>query len=342
MRLFKEPAMRLFLLAAAALPTLAALAPTTALAWGGTAHAVIDRAAIEAIPDSGPIFLRRHVDYIAGSASLPDGWRGDSEPFSKMEEDPNHGWFKEQFAFLKPIPRSRHEFVLALYKHYEAIKDKDPATAARTNVRWTGTLPYAAMESYERLIACMRQFRALQAAGKDTSFSEQHCAFQVIRLGHYIGDGAQPLHDSVNSDGWRGDNPKGYTRDRTIHGRFESEFVDGIGLTVKDIAPRIGAPGHREGDMFTAVLAFLDDASSRMEQVYVLEKRDGFANFKDKDVREMVYVQTAGGAAMLRDMICRAWAESASKPQPLTPSPLDPANPAYDPETGSAPAQVGA
>jgi hypothetical protein len=330
--------MRPFVLAALA----AAVLPAPAHAWGGTAHAVIDRAAIEAIPDDGPTFLRRHVDYIAASASLPDGWRGDSEPFSKIEEDPNHGWFKEQFAFLKPIPRSRYAFVLALYKHYEAIKDSDPATAARTNVRWTGTLPYAAMESYERLIACMRQIRALKAEGKDSAFAEQHCAFQVIRLGHYIGDGAEPLHDSVNSDGWRGDNPKGYTRDRTIHGRFESEFVDGIGLTVKDIAPRLGAPAHREGDMFEAVLAFLDDASSRMEQVYVLEKRARFANFKDSDVRELVYAQTGKGAAMLRDMICRAWAESAVRPQPLTPSPLDPANPAYDPETGSAPPQTGA
>ncbi|WP_334181225.1 nuclease [Novosphingobium sp.] len=330
--------MRILNLAALA----AAALPAPVLAWGGTAHAVIDRAAIEAIPDDGPTFLRKHVDYIAGSASLPDGWRGDSEPFSKIEEDPNHGWFKEQFAFLKPIPRSRYAFVIALHKQYEAIKDSDPAAAARTNVRWTGTLPYAAMESYERLIACMRQIRALRAEGKDTAFAEQHCAFHVIRLGHYIGDGAQPLHDSVNSDGWRGDNPKGYTRDRTIHGRFESDFVDGIGLTVKDIAPRIGSPGHREGDMFGAVLAYLDDAAGRMEQVYVLEKRDRFANFKDKDVREMVYAQTGKGAAMLRDMICRAWAESAVKPKPLTPSPLDPANPAYDPETGSAPAQIGA
>ena len=335
--------MRPFVLAALAAAVFpAALHPNAALAWGGTAHAVIDRAAIEAIPDDGPVFLRKHVDYIAGSASLPDGWRGDSEPFSKIEEDPNHGWFKEQFAFLKPIPRSRYAFVIALYKHYEAIKDKDPLTAQRTNVRWTGTLPYAAMESYERLIACMRQIRALRAEGKATAFAEQHCAFQVIRLGHYIGDGAQPLHDSVNSDGWRGDNPKGYTRDRTIHGRFESEFVDGMALTTGDIAPRIGAAGHREGDMFDAVLAYLDEAASHMEQVYVLEKRDRFANFKDKDVRELVYARTAKGAAMLRDMICRAWAESAVKPAPLKPSPLDPANPAYDPETGSAPAQVGA
>ncbi|WP_448663752.1 nuclease [Sphingomonas sp. CJ20] len=325
--------MRAFLLA-----TLTALsAPMPALAWGGTAHAVIDRAAIDAIPDTGPIFLRRRVDYIAGSASLPDSWRGESENFSKIEEDPNHGWFREQFLFLRPIPRSRYEFVLALYKHYVTIKDSDPATAARTNVRWTGTLPYAAIEAYDRIVVCMRRIRAAQAAGEDSNFAEQHCAFDVIRLGHYIGDGAQPLHDSVNSDGWRGANPKGYTTDRSIHSRFESRFVDGIALTTRDIAPRIGAPGRREGDMFDAVLAFLDSAGDRMETVYMLEKRAGFTNFADRDVRELVYSQTAAGATMLRDMLCRAWSESASAGGKTVPSPLDFTNPRFNPETGSAP-----
>ena len=41
-------------------------------------------------------------------------------------------------SFLKPIPRSRYEFILALYKRHELIKQSDPATAARTNVRWAG------------------------------------------------------------------------------------------------------------------------------------------------------------------------------------------------------------
>ncbi|MFD2134871.1 hypothetical protein ACFSLT_05785 [Novosphingobium resinovorum] len=80
------------------------LSPTAALAWGGTAHTVIDRAAIEAIPEDGPVFLRKYEDYIGASSLLPDSWRGNSENFSKIEEDPNHGWFREQFTFLKPIP----------------------------------------------------------------------------------------------------------------------------------------------------------------------------------------------------------------------------------------------
>ena len=322
---------------AAALALPLCLAPAPALAWGQTGHEAINRAAIEAIPDDGPVFLRRYEDYVAASATVPDSWRGASEGFSKIAEDPDHGWFREQFAFLRPIPRSRYAFVIALYKRREAIRESDPEAAARTNVRWTGTLPYAAMEAYQRIIVCMRAIRRAQAEGADVSVAERNCAFDVMRLGHYIGDGANPMHDSVSSDGWRGPNPHGYTTDPTVHGRFESRFVDGMTLTAADIAPRIGRPGHASGDMFDAVLAYLDASGDKVGAVYELEKRDGFANFADKDVREMIYERTAAGATMLRDMLCRAWAESARPPARVDPSPLDFVNPAFDPDTGSAP-----
>jgi hypothetical protein len=314
-----------------------ALPTAPALAWGQRAHAVIDRAALAAMPSDGPAFLLKYGDYIAASATMPDSWRSASEPFSKIEEDPNHGWFKEQFAFLKPIPRSRYEFILALHDEYLRIRVSDPARAERTNVRWTGTLPYAVMESYGRLVVCMRQVRTAQMAGAASTVPEQNCAYQAARLGHYIGDGAQPLHDSVNSDGWRGDNPKGYTTDRTIHGRFENQLVEAMALDERDIAGRIGKPGRQEGDIFDAVLRFLDTAAGRMEAIYKLEKRGALDNPDDRDAREMVYAQTAMGADMLRDLIYRAWRESAVQPAPTEPSPLDPANPKYNPATGSAP-----
>ncbi|GAM07580.1 nuclease [Novosphingobium sp. MBES04] len=326
--------------------TLAALAVSSALvlnapsahAWGKRGHEMIDRAALEAIPADGPVFLQEYEDYITASAGYPDAWRGNDEGFSKIAEDPNHGWFREQFTFLDPIPRSRYEFVLALFKHREAIKDSDPAAAARTNVRWTGTLPYAAMEAYERLIVCMRQVRAARASGGDASVPERHCAFHAIRLGHYIGDGGNPMHDSVHADGWLGDNPKGYTTSRSVHGRFESRFVDAMDLSAEDVTAQMPARAHGEGDMFDAVLAYLDAAGDKVGYVYELEKRDQFGDFSDADVRELILTQTGSAAAMLRDMLCRAWAESGQDPAKVDPSPIDFANPAFNPETGSAPA----
>jgi hypothetical protein len=96
---------------------------------------------VDTLPDDGPVFLKKYADYIAGSASIPDTWRQASEPFSKIEEDPNHGWFREQFSFMTEVPRSRYEFVLALYRENLRIETSDPENAHRMNVRWTGMPP---------------------------------------------------------------------------------------------------------------------------------------------------------------------------------------------------------
>jgi hypothetical protein len=309
-----------------------------AFSWGTRGHSVIDRTAVDALPDDGPVFLKKYADYIAGSASIPDTWRGASEPFSKIEEDPNHGWFREQFSFMKEIPRSRYEFVLALYREQLRIEKSDPESARLMNVRWTGTLPYAAAEVYGHLVADMRLLRKTRADGKDTAFLEQTCAFYVAWMGHYIGDGAQPLHDTIHHDGWQGPDPNGYTRDPRIHGRFESQYVDAISLTEADILPRIGAPGHLQGDVFELILAHLDEAGSNVEAIYKLDKRNAFADVHDQEAREMVYSRTASGARMLRDLVYRAWLESALPVTFSKPSPIDLNNPLYNPQTGSAPA----
>jgi len=309
-----------------------------ALPWGTRAHAVIDHTAIDTLPDDGPVFLKKYVEYIAGSASIPDTWRQASEPFSKIEEDPNHGWFREQFAFMKEVPRSRYEFVLALYREYLRIEKTDPENARRMNVRWTGTLPYAAAEVYGHLVADMRYLRKARADGKDTAFLEQTCAFYVAWMGHYIGDGSQPLHDTIHHDGWQGPDPDGYTRDPRIHGRFESQYVDAIVLTESDILPRIGKSGHLQGDVFDLILAHLDEAGSHAEAIYKLDKRNAFADIHDQEAREMVYDRTAAGARMLRDLVYRAWLESCVPITLEKPGPTDENNPLYNTTTGSAPA----
>jgi hypothetical protein len=310
--------------------------PQAGLAWGTRAHAVIDRAAVDMLPDDGPVFLKKYVEYIAGSASIPDTWR--VETFSRIEEDPNHGWFKEQFTFMKVTPRSRYEFVLALYRENQRIQKSDAENAKKMNVRWTGTLPFAAAEVYGHLVGDMRILRQTPPDSSQVAFLQQTCAFYVAWLGHYIGDGAQPLHDTIHHDGWQGPDPQGYTREPKVHGRFESQYVDLIALKEADIADRIGAPGHLTGDVFEQILGHLDEAGSNVEAVYKLDKRGAFADAHDAEAREMVYSRTAAGARMLRDLVYRAWLESALTVRRGDVSPIDESNPLYNPQTGSAPA----
>lgn len=311
--------------------------------WGVRGHQTANRAAMKSMPADGPVFLKNFEDWIAHIGPVPDSWRGVSEPYSKIFEDPNHGWFKEQFAFMTSIPRSRYEFVLRLYNEYLRIKDKDPERAALTNIRWTGTLPYAAMENYDRMKSAMRLYRRAladksPASEKESRLLAQDIAFYLGWLGHYTADGAQPLHDTIHHDGWVGPNPKRYTTDPRIHGRFETAFVDLIQLSDADLTPLMEKPRVID-DPFAAFVAHLDDASTHFEAVYVLDKSGALADKSNAAAAGLVKMQLAKAATLLRDLAYTAWIESGRPLAPANPAgnPINRTNPQYNPETGTAP-----
>jgi hypothetical protein len=316
-------------------------------AWGERGHQTANRAAVRAIPDDGPTFLRAHEDWIVYLAAIPDSWRQASEPFQKIIEDPNHGWFREQFAFITDanLPRSRYEFVLAVdAEHRRLVAAGETKSAALTNIRWTGTLPYAAVETYEQMVAGMRRYRTAHAKGADTRLVELEIAAYMGRLGHYTADGAQPLHDTIHHDGWQGANPKGYTADPRVHGRFESRFVDAMALTSDDIQADVPVAVVLR-DAFDAVIAHLDAAAAHVEEVYQLDRAGVFEPDASRSSPEyakaktLVRQQITRAAALLRDLAYTAWVRSG---ETVTFNPADnpilQTNPRYNPATGSAPA----
>lgn len=321
----------------AGLAMLLCAVPASALAWGQRGHSVIDRSALQALPADGPVFLRRYGDYIAEESTAPDNWRGSSEPFSKIAEDPNHTWFVERLRFLHPVPRSRYAFILALYREHERVAAQDAQGAERLNVRWTGTMPYAMLEGYGRIVSGMREYRRLQARGDDSANIERTIAFYVAWMGHYVGDAANPMHVSIHCEGWYGPNPQGYTRDAALHGRFESDFVNAIGLEPDAIASRVARPARQSGDLFGQVLDYFAESNSHVETIYRLDQRGAFKDGADGPARDFVLDRAAFGASMLRDMLYRAWLESAQAGTGEA-RPQDPGAPRYDPQTGSAPA----
>jgi hypothetical protein len=263
-----------------------------------------------------------------------------SEPYSKIFEDPNHGWFKEQFAFMSAIPRSRYEFVLRLYDEYLRIRETDADRASLTNVRWTGTLPYAAMENYDRMQSAMRLYRRAladpsEASKSATKYLSMDIAFYMGWLGHYTADGAQPLHDTIHHDGWVGANPKRYTTDPRVHGRFETSFVELIQVTEGDLIPLMPKARILD-DPFAAVLQHLDAAASHVEEVYLLDKSGALADKTNQSAAHLVKTQLASAATLLRDLTYTAWVESAKPMAPGGGNPVSRANPHYNPETGTA------
>src|SRR5262249_56805930 len=174
---------------------------------------------------------------------------------------------------------------------------------------------------------------------RDPRYGAQDIAFYRGWLAHYTADGAQPLHDTIHHDGWQGKNPKEYTTDPRVHGRFESAFVDLIQVTDADLTPLMTKP-RTLADPFAAILAHLDDAATHVEDVYILDKSGALADKNNAQAAKLVRMQLAKAAALLRDLASTAWVESAAPAAGRVEAganPISRTDPQYNPETGTAP-----
>lgn len=337
--------------------SLAAMTAAYLPAWGVRGHTVANLAAVQGIPQDGPVFLKNQIAYIGHLGPIPDTWRSHTEPYLRISEDANHSWYTEGFDFIPEPPNSRTEFILRVYDEYLRVKATDPERAKLLNIRYTGLQAYSIMEGYERMKAGMRLYRAadrpayasnltaISPVFTDAAQMKQilatDVAFYMGWLGHYVADAAQPLHNSIHHDGWSGENPKGYTRDTEIHGRFETQYVDLIQVTPPDVVKYMRKEPRHFEDVWKATLEHSLEARESVEDVYRLDLRDAFHKKDDAEARELTYKRLAAGASFLRDLAYTAWIESA-KPVPPIDSlhqPQNPANPKYNPATGSAPAR---
>ncbi len=273
---------------------------------------MINRLAAEHLPADLPAFLRTPaaVDEIEYLGPEPDRWRSPGEPELSSEQAPEHFIDLELADVVGKLPRRRYDFIAALY----AAGLTHPNLAAELRPEKVGLQPYVTTEVYQRLKAAMREYRALVAQGKDAKPVEQAIVFYMGWLGHYVGDGSQPLHTTVNYNGWAGqDNPNGYTTGHEIHWKFEGPFV-AANLKAADVAPLLAAP-HAVGDVFEDYLAYLRHSATLVERVYQLEKAGGFDGAGTPESRQFAAERLAAGASELRDLYASAWAASA-KPVP--------------------------
>ncbi len=85
---------------------------------------------------------------------------------------------------------------------------------------------------------------------------EQAILFYAGWLGHYVGDGSQPLHTTIQYNGWTGPNPNGYTTGHQIHYQFEGPFV-AANITSQEVWNKMTPAKAIDGDMFDAYVAYL-------------------------------------------------------------------------------------
>jgi hypothetical protein len=198
---------------------------------------------------------------------------------------------------LGPLPRKRLDFEAKVF-------------ASGQRPEKIGLQPWEATEIYERLKAALREYRTLQAAHQDTRGVQAAALFYCGWLGHYVGDASQPLHTTVQYNGWVGPNPNGYTTEHKIHWQFEGPFVD-ANLHEPEVRAKMTAAKTIDGDIFESYVAYLRQTKTHVEQVYQIEKAGGFVGAGTAESRAFTAERLAAGASMLRDMILTAWVRSA-------------------------------
>jgi hypothetical protein len=285
-------------LAAAWLICLAIYAPV-AHAWGNEGHRMINRLAATALPADVPAFLHseaafNEIEYLGPE---PDRWRSPAEPELVAAQAPEHFIDLEPADALGALPHKRLDFEARVF-------------AAGERPEKIGLQPWETTEVWERLKAAMRQYRAMTANHEDTKPVERAILFYAGWLGHYVGDGSQPLHTTIQYNGWTGPNPNGYTTAHQIHYQFEGPFV-AVNIHAPEVAAKMTPAKAIDGDIFDSYLAYLRQTATQVEKVYQLEKAGGFVGVGTPESREFTTERLAAGASMLGDMVYTAWLDSA-------------------------------
>jgi hypothetical protein len=268
---------------------------------------LINRLAGAALPADVPAFLRTPaaLDALEYYGPEPDRWRSPAEPELNAAQAPEHFIDLEYADLIGPLPRRRYDYIRALAAAQARHPDL-PLTPEKV-----GLQPYVTDEVFERLESAFRDYRALVAAHQDTKPSEAEIIFLAGWLGHYVGDGSQPLHTTIQYNGWVGPNPHGYTTDHRIHAQFETAFVH-ANVKPDDVAPLVAATKPAVlNDVFADYLIYLRHSNSLVEQTYQLEKQDAFTGAGTPAGKAFVDERLAAGAIELRNMIYTAWIKSS-------------------------------
>ena len=294
---FKPLAPRL--LAVLALFACFALQQPTAHAWGNEGHRLINRLAAGNLPADMPEFLRSKaaIEEIEYLGPEPDRWRSPAEPELVAAQAPEHFIDFEPADALGPLPHKRLDFEAKVF-------------AAGERPEKIGLQPWVtdgSLGAFEgRHAPVPRPGRGAQ----DTRQVEDAILFYVGWLGHYVGDGSQPLHTTIQYNGWVG------AKSQRLHHR-PSRFTGSLkgrssaaNIHAPEVLAQMTPAKAIDGDIFDAYVAYLRHTSTYVEKVYQLEKAGGFTGEGTPESRDFTAERVAAGASMLRDMIYTAWVDS--------------------------------
>ena len=257
--------------------------------WGDEGHRYINLVAVGKLPANMPAFFKNAAKRISFLGPEPDRWRDARELYSalRVANNSDHYLDIDNPEDFRALPNDR-------YTYTEWMR------ARGLNADEIGFLPYAALEAFQKVSVSFRYWRQTKDPEEKAQI-EQNILYYAGVLGHYIADGAQPLHATIHYNGWSTSwNPEEFTRE-PLHTRFEAEFVK-ANIKAEDIGPLVKT-AQRLKDPFSAIMNELFDSHKQVETIYRMEKASPWnANNPNAESRQFVVQRLAAAAQLLANL----------------------------------------
>lgn len=286
--------------------------PPRARAWDEDGHAIVTHLAFDVLPAEMPAWLRSvevrtRLVYLS---SEPDRWRGQHNRHLDHINGPEHYIDEEKLhpygLSLKSLPPLRGEFTDRLAttraQHPERFPKPDVGRDRDYTALSPGLLPYRIAELQWKIAAGWTQLKTYEAHRDHVTDAmidnaRQNIVYHMGILGHYVGDGTQPLHITEHHHGWFGPNPKDYTTDRGFHGYIDGDIVRHHNITYDALQKRARPPRPISTKTYWSdICGYLFETYEWVEPLYELEKTGKLREAEGKTFIEERLL--TGGAAL--------------------------------------------
>jgi hypothetical protein len=279
-------------------------------AWGPEGHSAVNTLAVASLPSDFGIQITPELKMrLAYLANEPDHWRNIEEPPLENFNAPDHYIDLEDLPLygLTPdtLPIMRYDFMAdiarARAEHPEKFPPIDPGKDSDHTRELDGFLPWAIVENYEKLKSGFSSLKAFQTHGGtpvEIANEEANIIYIMGVMGHYVGDGSQPLHTSRYYNGWDPkNNPKGYTVRNTFHAWIDTGYFRKVGgIKADDLLGKIETAtripnGDDPNAFFHYVVDYLVEQNKLVEPLYQMDKDGELTGEGDKGTAALPFMQ---------------------------------------------------
>jgi hypothetical protein len=300
-------------------------------AWDYEGHRLINQLALESLPANFPGFVftpasRERVAFLAGE---PDRWRNTTELPLRHCNVPDH-YFDIDLLPLHELTASRlgpfrYEFVaeltLARAAHPQNFAPVDPKKDTDRTRAQVGFLPWTITEYQGKLRSAFSYLKEYEAAGTPEEIvnAQQNVLYVMGVMGHFVGDGSQPLHTTKHHHGWVGKNPDLYSTNYSLHSWIDGGYLQQFearppALRRKLRPARLLSSGESFGpqtNLFPLVIAYLLEQHRQVEPLYQLEKAGKLSGRElSEEGHNFITGQMLRAAQMLGDLWLTAWRQA--------------------------------